>query len=638
MNHLNPETIKLISESLGIKSRADAVRGLATEADTRLRETIQDAAKFMRHACRTHLTTADINSALKFRNADPIFGFSSREDPARFLKAAGHPDICYLDDPVLPLDTILDSKLPPPPVDIGVLPHWLAINGKQPAIPENIPVERPRVKRLKPTPHPAIIMAPAAFLHRDANISGGGGGTNAHPAAVPGGLTTTATAGGGGGADQLGAGALGGGGGMGLADTETLLVRAPVRHVITQELQAYYDTVISLLAADNDGEGEEEEEQEMVVQGEGAGAAGIGGGQRVKKRKLQRKALIQSLSLDAGLQPLSPHLVAFFASEAANAAVRNPKHLCLILNAITAFVSNPFVELSHCLHDLLPTILTALLARRITPPLPPPPVADVDTTTGSSNNLDMQWEVRDGAAAAAAAVCRRYPGDYANTAARIQKTLLSAMTDAHRPIETVYGAVKGLCLQGPRIVKMLVMPQLQALLERTTKEQEQQRDSGSGVTLSEGAIAAEKVKETLKEAAEGCVQWLQEEGVLKHKLVTAANKGGGGGGGGGCGGAEGDDGPQEEEEEGGGGGGRGKRGGGGGRRRRGGREGRGGGRKTSSIGDDDDVDEGMAGANGGGGKEVKGIDMNNGENYLENAWRDDFDVEVIIKVVETLFG
>ena len=487
------------------------------------------------------------------------------------------------------------------------------------------------MKRQKPTPHPAIIMAPAAFLHRDVSV--GGGGTNIHPAAVPGGLATTttaiaiatATAG----TDQLKAGALGGGG-MGLADTETLLVRAPVRHVITQELQAYYDTVISLLAADNDGEGEEEEEEEAVVQVEGAGAAG--GGRRVKKRKLQRKALIQSLSLDAGLQPLSPHLVAFFASEAANAAVRNPKHLCLILNAITAFVSNPFVELSHCLHDLLPTILTALLARRITSPLPPVAVAD---TTTNNNNVDMQWEVRDRAAAAAAAVCKRYPGDYANTAARIQKTLLSAMTDVHRPIETVCGAVKGLCLQGPRIVKMLVMPQLQALLERATKEQQQQqqqRDSGGGVSLSAGAVAVEKMKETLKEAAEGCVQWLQEEGVMKYKLVTAANKGGDGG--------DEDDGPQEEEVGGGGGRGRGrgKRGAGrGGRGRRGGREGRGRGRKRTSTDGDGDFDEEMGGASGGG-KEVKEIDMNNGENYLENAWRDDFDVEVIIKVVETLFG
>lgn len=624
MNQLNPETIKLISESLGIKSRADAVRGLATEADIRLRETIQDAAKFMRHARRTHLTTADINSALKFRNADPIFGFSSREDPARFLKAAGHPDICYLDDPVLLLDTILDSKLPPPPVDIGVLPHWLAINGKQPAIPENIPVDRPRVKRQKPTPHPAIIMAPAALLQRDVS---GGGGTSVPPTTVPVGLAATAATAGAG-ADQLGAGVLGGGGGMGLADTETLLVRAPVRHVITQELQAYYDTLTSLLAADNNGK--EEEEAQVVVQAEGA----MG---RVKKRKLQRKALIQSLSLDAGLQPLSPHLVAFFAAEAANAAVRNPKHLCLILKAITAFVSNPFVELSHCLHDLLPTILTALLARRIAPPVAVP--ADVDHAT--KNHVDMQWEVRDEAAAAAAAVCKRYPGDYANTAARIQKTLLSAMTDVHRPIETVYGAVKGLCLQGPRIVKMLVMPQLQGLLERAAKEQQQQRDSGGGgVSLSAGAVAAEKMKERLKEAAEECVKWLQEEGVMKHKLVTAAYKDGGADGDGGDG--EGD-GPQEEEG-GGGGGGRGKRGGGrAGRGRRGGRggrggRGRGGGRKRTST-DDSHIDEEMAGANdGGGGNEVKEIDLNSGENYLGNAWRDDFDVEVIIKVVETLFG
>ena len=36
-------------------------------------------------------------------------------------------------------------------MEVGVFPHWLAINGQQPAIPENAPVERrrPAAKRIK---------------------------------------------------------------------------------------------------------------------------------------------------------------------------------------------------------------------------------------------------------------------------------------------------------------------------------------------------------------------------------------------------------------------------------------------------------------------------------------------------------
>jgi hypothetical protein len=32
-------------------------------------------------------------------------------------------------------------------VEVGVVPHWLAVNGVQPAIPENAALEPPRPKR-----------------------------------------------------------------------------------------------------------------------------------------------------------------------------------------------------------------------------------------------------------------------------------------------------------------------------------------------------------------------------------------------------------------------------------------------------------------------------------------------------------
>jgi hypothetical protein len=38
------------------------------------------------------------------------------------------------------------------PVEVGMFPHWLAIDGRQPAIPENAPVERrkPAARRARP--------------------------------------------------------------------------------------------------------------------------------------------------------------------------------------------------------------------------------------------------------------------------------------------------------------------------------------------------------------------------------------------------------------------------------------------------------------------------------------------------------
>lgn len=36
---------------------------------------------------------------------------------------------------------LIEAPLPKTPLDTGVIAHWLAIEGVQPAIPENSPVE-----------------------------------------------------------------------------------------------------------------------------------------------------------------------------------------------------------------------------------------------------------------------------------------------------------------------------------------------------------------------------------------------------------------------------------------------------------------------------------------------------------------
>ena len=90
----------------------------------------QEACKFSRHSKRTTLTTEDINNALRLRNVEvgnflplvdawcgskvisavqfrtlatlylslqPLYGFGGK-DPARFVRAAGHADLFYVQD------------------------------------------------------------------------------------------------------------------------------------------------------------------------------------------------------------------------------------------------------------------------------------------------------------------------------------------------------------------------------------------------------------------------------------------------------------------------------------------------------------------------------------------------------------
>lgn len=57
----------------------------------------------------------------------------------------------------------MDQPLPKVPVDVGVIPHWLAIDGMQPAIPENEAIQPRKIKRPRadaPTPATAKAKSP----------------------------------------------------------------------------------------------------------------------------------------------------------------------------------------------------------------------------------------------------------------------------------------------------------------------------------------------------------------------------------------------------------------------------------------------------------------------------------------------
>ncbi len=83
----------------------------------------------------------------------------------RFRRVAGHGELYYLENKTLTVDQLLQQGLPPCPKDVALMPHWLAVDGKQPAIPQNTPLEKPDI--------PAGIATAAAIT---AAATGGGGG------------------------------------------------------------------------------------------------------------------------------------------------------------------------------------------------------------------------------------------------------------------------------------------------------------------------------------------------------------------------------------------------------------------------------------------------------------------------------
>lgn len=68
---LNVDSIKVISESVGIASLGDdAAKELADDVSFRLKVIVQDAMKFMHHSKRQKLSITDIDNALKIKNTE----------------------------------------------------------------------------------------------------------------------------------------------------------------------------------------------------------------------------------------------------------------------------------------------------------------------------------------------------------------------------------------------------------------------------------------------------------------------------------------------------------------------------------------------------------------------------------------
>lgn len=103
---------------------------------------VQNAQKFMNHGKRTRLTSADIDYALKVQGHEPLYGFHAREHiPYRYASGGGRDihHLHFLEDKELDLNDLVNSQLPKIPAAPSIRAHWLAIDGVQPAIPENPP-------------------------------------------------------------------------------------------------------------------------------------------------------------------------------------------------------------------------------------------------------------------------------------------------------------------------------------------------------------------------------------------------------------------------------------------------------------------------------------------------------------------
>lgn len=140
-HHLLPiDSIRIMAESVGIAGLAEEpCKRLSEDLEYRLKELVQNAIKFSRHCKRRKLTCADFDHALKLKNIEPLYGFECAEYIPLRHTSGGGKDLYFREEQELDLVEIIGTPLPKLPCDTTLRAHWLAVEGVQPSIPENVP-------------------------------------------------------------------------------------------------------------------------------------------------------------------------------------------------------------------------------------------------------------------------------------------------------------------------------------------------------------------------------------------------------------------------------------------------------------------------------------------------------------------
>ncbi|KAJ4725186.1 transcription initiation factor TFIID subunit 6-like [Melia azedarach] len=351
MGIIPKEAIEVIAQSIGISNlSSDVALALAPDVEYRVREIMQEAIKCMRHARRTVLTSHDVDSALNLRNVEPIYGFASG-DSLRFKRAAGIKDLYYIDDKDVGFKDVIETPLPKASLDTSVTVHWLAIEGVQPAIPENAPVE-------------AVSDGKRSEYRED-------------------GLSVD--------------------------------IRLPIKHVLSRELQLYFDKITELTLS--------------------------------RFNSVLFKQALLSLATDSGLHPLVPYFTFFIADEVTR-NMNNFSLLFALMRVVRSLLQNPHIHIEPYLHQMMPSVITCLVSKRL-----------------GNRISDSHWDLRNFTADLIASICRRFGHVYHNLQSRVMRTLLHAFLDPTKSLPQHYGAIQGLAALGPSVIRLLILPNLELYLQ-----------------------------------------------------------------------------------------------------------------------------------------------------------------------------
>ncbi|KAI7754678.1 hypothetical protein M8C21_017317, partial [Ambrosia artemisiifolia] len=178
-------------------------------------------------------------------------------------------------------------------------------------------------------------------------------------------------------------------------------VKIPVKHVLSIELQLYFEKITDLTVSRSNS-------------------------------VIFNKALL-SLATDAGLHPLVPYFI-YFVAEEVTRNLNNFQLLFALMRLVRSLLQNPYLHIEPYLHQLMPSVMTCLVAKSL------------------GNKLtDNHWELRNFTANLVALIFRRFGYGYHNLQLRVTRTLLHCFLDPAKALSQHYGAIKAITAIGPQV-------------------------------------------------------------------------------------------------------------------------------------------------------------------------------------------
>ncbi|TBU59054.1 TAF-domain-containing protein [Dichomitus squalens] len=305
------DSVRDVAESLNLPNLPDAVASaLASDVEYRIQQVVEEAARFMRHAKRTTLTTADIDQALRVLNIEPLYGHFPHNPPA-FRRALPFPQmqtagsVYFVEDEEIEFDRVIREEKISMPKGVSWTAHWLAVEGVQPLIPENPPA----------APREIDPDSAAAKTSTANGVSG-----SVFPLTPPSSDRPSPI--------QSG--------------KQTQQQNVLVKQTLSRELQLYYTRLTSsLLPPTSD--------------------------------PAKRTAALASLRHDAGLSPLLSYLVHWVGEGVVNTlrggsqTETDGKLLEVYLDVIAALLDNQTLGVEPYLHQILPSVFSILLYSSLPP-------------------------------------------------------------------------------------------------------------------------------------------------------------------------------------------------------------------------------------------------------------------------------